>query len=214
MIAWLPDRYAIIASLGIGLALSVATHLFVTRAKVYPEIACVGYTVFINGLVGIPPYEPEFEADAQGLLDDPASKRYLESVARYASKQIANNPELKNKPIVSVHLIPFQSPNGSFTGWPMRTRLPFSEVFIRTADTNAFDSTPFYFVYSTEGTRRIGYLALLLNGAVFAAFVLAYLTIKRYLTFAARKAKGLCVHCGYDTRQIESKACPECGNAP
>ena len=96
MIAWLPDRYAVITFLGIGLALSVATHLFVKRSKVYPEMACVGHTVFINGLVGIPPSEPEFEADTQGLLDDPSSKRYLESVARQAIAHIHNNPTLNN----------------------------------------------------------------------------------------------------------------------
>ena len=214
MVVWLPNKHIVIAAIGLGLALAMASHLFVKRARVFPDMACVGHTVFINELVGIAPYEPDFEASAQGLLDDPASKRYLNRVARHAINQIYKFEERDRNALVCVHLIPFQSPiTDYFKGWPLRTTLPFSEVFIRTTRTNKFDSKPFYFVLSTAGTRQISYSAFGINWVFFVVLILVLITARNYLTFSSRRAQGLCVSCGYDPRGNETETCPECGDS-
>jgi hypothetical protein len=55
------------------------------------------------------------------------------------------------------------------------------------------------------------FVAFMVAAAGFAGWVLID---RPHVRTEGRKAKGLCVRCGYDLTGNVSGVCPECGNAP
>jgi hypothetical protein len=141
---------------------------------------CVGWTVYINGMVGLRASEPEFEAEALGILNDESSRRFLELVASQAKARLRENSKCGR-----VYLIPFQQQGLICRGWPFASSRPFTDVFIESWDTGDV----FVMRIGEDGSDPFNMLGFFGNFAFFATLLSLGLITGRCL--AHKRNKGI-----------------------
>lgn len=101
-------------------------HERVVQTAPPPSMQCVGWTVYLNSLLGIESTVPEFEPNNLGLLDDRPSSEFLRSAAIEVSHRFGD----RRSSVSEVYVVPFQEAGLRTRGFPFASAIPFSVVFV------------------------------------------------------------------------------------
>lgn len=115
-----------VCALLLGIGGAALAHRFIIRIAAPPPMACVGWTIYLNDLVGLEPTVPEFEAKELGVLDDPKCQQFLLAIAN----GIQRSGTIARAQIADVYLVPFQAEGLTRRGWPFASEGPYSIVFL------------------------------------------------------------------------------------
>lgn len=105
-------------------------HHRIVRIAPAPQMACVGWTVYLNLLLGFDSTNPDFEARELGLLNDPESARFLQGTAAEVRSRLGDR--LSN--VHEVYLVPFQESGLKKRGFPFASSMPYSVVYLNLRD--------------------------------------------------------------------------------
>lgn len=122
--------YLYSACLVCGIIVAWGAHHRIVRVAPSPPLSCVGWTVYLNSLMGLDPTNPDFEAGELGLLDDLDSARFLKSAAAEVRRTLG----VRISNVSEVYLVPFQETGLKTKGFPFLSSMPYSVVFVSFRD--------------------------------------------------------------------------------